>query len=147
VTDAELQVIVDETKTIDGDIEWKEDEDHSPAVEFRIDLDSPSGWPLVLCGSYNGLARTLTYAIIHRAAGRIYALDLGKDHKNPDGRLVGEKHKHRWTEQFRDKSAYRPEDITAAVEHPVEVWTQFCAEAKINHNGRLKAPPPVQGIL
>lgn len=116
-------------------------------MEFRVDVYSDSGWPLVVCGSFNGLARTLTYAVIHRGVGRVYALDLGKDHRNPSGELVGEKHKHRWTEQYRDKEAYVPDDITATVDEPVDVWKQFCFEAGINHLGVLKPPPPVQGFL
>lgn len=140
-------ILEDSSKSVDGDIDWREDEDHSPAVEFRVDVQSNSGWPLVICGSFNGLARTLTYAMIHRGVGRVYALDLGKDHRNPSGALVGEKHKHRWTEQYRDKEAYAPHDITATVDDPVEVWGQFCVEAGITHQGVLKPPPPVQGIL
>ncbi|MGH8191833.1 MAG: DUF6978 family protein, partial [Rhodanobacteraceae bacterium] len=42
---------------------------------------------------------------------RIYGLDLGKDHHNPQCNQVGEKHKHRWTDQYRDKEAYEPRDI------------------------------------
>jgi hypothetical protein len=148
VTELEFAAILnDRSKTSDGDIDWRTDEDHSPAVEFRVDVNSVSGWPLVVCGSLNGLAQALTYAVIHRGAGRIYALDLGKDHRNPTGELVGEKHKHRWTEQFRDKHAYIPPDITASVESPVDVWVQFCAEAGIRHNGTLRQPPPTQGMF
>ena len=33
-------------------------------------------------GRYNGAAGTLTYALILKTAGRIYGLDLGKDHHN-----------------------------------------------------------------
>jgi hypothetical protein len=69
---------------------------------------------------------------------------LGKAHTNPTGIIVGEVHKHRWTEQFRDKQAYEPEDITASVNEPVRVWAQFCAEARIVHNGTMREPPPVQ---
>jgi hypothetical protein len=66
---------------------------------------------------------------------------------NPDGKLVGEKHKHRWTEQYRDKEAYVPADSTEPVETPVKVWHQFCAEAKLKHIGTLKAPPAAQEDL
>jgi hypothetical protein len=148
VTETEFVAILEDvSKSIDVDIEWKGDEDHSPAVEFRVDINSTSGWPLVLCGSYNALARTLTYAMIHRAAGRVYALDLGKAHRNPTGELVGDTHKHRWTDRYRDKHAYEPKDITAGPDDPLQVWTQFCAEAKIHHGGMLHQPPPVQGFL
>jgi hypothetical protein len=66
---------------------------------------------------------------------------------NPDGRLVGEKHKHRWTELHQAKEAYVPPDITSPVSDPVAVWTQFCAEASITHNGTLQVPPASQPDL
>lgn len=145
LTQAEFEEFInDTTKQIDGDILWIEDEDHSPAVEFRVELTSNPGYPIFVKGSYNSLTEKLIYALIHRAAGRIYALDLGQDHKNPDGNLVGEKHKHRWREPYRDKEAYVPPDITAPVTDPVKVWQQFCLESKIKHNGIMQDPPPLQ---
>ncbi len=137
----------DSSKRIEGNIAWCEDEDHSPALEFRAEVLSGTGWPLFVRGSHNRLAGTLTYGLILKTEGRIYALDLGKDHHNPQCMQVGEKHKHRWTEQFRDKEAYVPHDITALVWDPVAVWEQFCAEAKIEHTGSLAQPPAVQEEL
>jgi len=138
------EIINDASKRIESDIAWDEDEDHSPAVEFRAEIASEAGYPLFVKGSYNPLTEKLTYALIHRGAGRIYALDLGQDHRNPNGQLVGEKHKHRWDENVRDKDAYVPTDITAPATEPVNVWQQFCAEARITHNGAMKSPPPTQ---
>ncbi|TKC99678.1 DUF6978 family protein [Polyangium fumosum] len=142
LTQSEFEaMIADASKRIEGDISWREDEDHSPAVEFRVEVLSNAGHPLTLKGSYNPLSGSLSYTLIHRAAGRIYALDMGKDHRNPSGVLVGEKHKHRWKERYRDKEAYVPDDITAPLTQPVQVWSQFCAEAKITHRGMLHQPP------
>ncbi|MGC9260570.1 MAG: DUF6978 family protein [Phycisphaerae bacterium] len=142
---AELEtILLDGSKTIAGDIKWSEDEDHSPATEFRAEVDSADGWPLFVRGSYNPLARALTFALILKPVGRIYALDIGKDHHNPTCQQIGEKHKHRWSEQFSDKQAYVPEDITAGVDDPVRLWEQFCTEAKIVHNGKLETPRTVQ---
>ena len=140
-------LLADATKRIDGDIDWVEDEDHSPSVEFRAEITSDAGYPLFVRGSFNKLAKALSYTLIHRAVGRIYALDMGKDHHNPSCTNVGEKHKHRYTERYRDKEAYVPLDITAPAEDPVAVWVQFCVEASIGHAGRLHAPPPVQEDL
>ncbi|MEX0761535.1 MAG: hypothetical protein WD208_03500 [Dehalococcoidia bacterium] len=137
-------LITDTSKRIDGDIAWSEDQDHSPAVEFRIEVASATGWPLFVNGSWNRLAGKLTYAMILQTVGRIYALDMGADHHNPSCTYTGEVHKHRWTELFRDKDAYVPEDITAPVAEPVEVWRQFCREAAIVHTGTLSPPPPAQ---
>lgn len=134
----------DSTKRIVGDINWSEDEDHSPAVEFRVEVESDPGYPIFVNGSYNSLAATLSYTIVHRGSGRIYALDLGKDHHNPTCTHVGEKHKHRWNEPVRDKEAYVPDDITAPATAPLTVWQQFCTEAKIQHRGIMHAPPAIQ---
>ena len=116
----EFESLIDDTsKRIVGDIAWLADEDHSPSCEFRAEVQSAAGWPLFLRGSFNPLVPALTYALIHKGAGRIYALDLGKEHRNPDDSLVGEKHKHRWNEPIRDKEAYSPSDITEPDSHPV----------------------------
>lgn len=140
------RILADDTLTIVEDIAWGEDEDHSPAREFRADVQSEAGYPLFVVGRYNPVAGTLSYSLIHRGAGRIYALDLGADHRNPDGDRTGEKHKHHWTERYRDKQAYVPEDITVSWEQPVEAWGQFCVEAGIRHEGRM-LPPAFQEEL
>ena len=80
LTDGEFaSILSDDAKRINEDLAWTEDEDHSPAFEFRVNVDSMSGWPL----------------------------------------LVGEKHKHRWSERYRDKEAYVPTDVAAPVSDPV----------------------------
>lgn len=148
ITQAEFDVLIaDSSKRIEGDIRWGEDEDHSPAVCFRAEVLSGSGYPLFIAGRYSKLAETLSFSLIHRGTGRIYGLDLGADHHNPTCEHVGEKHKHRWTDAYRDKMAYVPADITEPPEKVVEVWRQFCAEANIMHHGTLAAPPPVQTEL
>ena len=124
LTDREfVSILADETKRIQDDIAWREDEDHSPAVEFRVEIESMNGWPLVVKGYYNSSAGTLSYTLILKTTGRIYGLDLGKDHHNPQCQQVGEPHKH-----------------------PVAVWKEFCAEARIRHDGRMQ-PPAKQGGL
>ncbi len=146
LTDSEFKdFIEDSNKIIDGDIEWQEDEDHSPSVEFRVRLQSTQNYPVFVQGFYNPLKLALTYAIIHLKAGRIYGLDMGKEHPNPDRTRVGRIHKHRWTAEYQDKWAYRPLDITAPVTNPIEVWGQFCKEASIRHNGVMQNPPLGKG--
>ena len=143
-TETEMAAILDDTtKEIVGDIRWVEDEDHSPSVEFRAEIESESGYPLFVRGSHNPLAQTVTLAMIHASSRRIYALDLGKDHHNPDCQNVGERHKHRWTDTHRDKLAYVPSDITEPASNPLGVWRQFCKEARITHKGVMHAPPPL----
>lgn len=145
--DTTAAILDDTTKEIVGDIRWAEDEDHSPSVEFRAEIVSQSGYPLFVRGSHNPLAQTVTFAMIHASSRRIYALDLGKDHHNPDCHNVGEKHKHRWTDLHRDKYAYAAEDISEPATNPLGVWRQFCTEARIRHQGVIYAPPSVQSRL
>lgn len=148
LTNAEWSAILTDTsKHIPDDIGWSDDEYHSPAQQFRAEIDSSAGWPLFVKGSYNPCVMTLSYAIILKTVGRIYALDLGKDHHNPQCDRIGEKHKHKWSEQYRDKEAYVPGDITAPVSNPVKVWQQFCAEACLDHGGTLARPRKLEGKL
>jgi hypothetical protein len=146
LTNVEFESILgDLSKRIEGDIAWQEDEDHSPAVEFCAEIESDAGWPLFVRGSFNPLIPALSYMLILKTAGRVYGLDLGKDHHNPQCDQVGEKHKHKWTENLRDKEAYVPNDVTESASDPVAVWNQFCAEANLTHNGTMIAPQPPAG--
>ncbi len=143
LSDTEFSAILaNESKRIVGDIIWHEDEDRSPSVEFRAEVESDAGWPLFVRGSYNRLISALSYVVILKTEGRIYGLDLGKEHHNPQCDQVGRTHKHRWTENFRDKQAHIPDDITAPSSDPVAVWRQFCDQARLKHNGTMKSPPP-----
>src|SRR5438552_264087 len=133
MTDGEFEsLLADGTKRIEQDIAWQEDEDHSPGVEFRVQVNSDPGFPLFIKGWYNREAQTLSYSLIHRGVGRIYGLDLGKDHHNPSCPYVGETHKHRWNELMKDKEAYVPTDVAAPASDPIGVWRLFCQEATIS---------------
>ena len=132
-------IMADDSKVISGNIVW-EGGPNSAAREFRIDIESDEGYPIFIKGWYNPSSGKLSYAIIHRSVGRIYGLDLGADHQNPDGEPVGEKHKNYWAPGFRDKWAYVPTDITETWDSPVAVWVQFCAEANLRHLGTIQGP-------
>ncbi|MCC6782735.1 MAG: hypothetical protein IT457_07805 [Planctomycetes bacterium] len=142
ITQVEFETLIsDLSKCIETDIRWTDDEDHSPAVQFRAEVRSDPGYPIFVNGRFNALAGTLSFTLVHRTTGRIYGLDLGADHHNPTCNCVGEKHKHRWSDAWKDKDAYVPDDITAGVDAVRDVWRQFCDEAKITHRGRFDDPP------
>ena len=130
-------IIADNGKVIGEDITWTADT-HAYAQKFRVEVNSE--YPIFVNGWYNPFSGKLSYAIIHRSVGRIYGLDLGAEHRNPDRQLVGEKHKNYWLEGHRDKWAYVPEDITEPWSNPVAVWEQFCAEANLRHLGSMSLP-------
>ena len=130
-------IIDDNTKIILEDILW-ETVPHTSGQRFRAEIQSD--YPLSMSGWYNPASYKLSFALIHQNAGRIYGLDLGADHRNPDGVRVGEKHKNYWREGDRDKWAYVPQDITEPWDRPLEVWRQFCDEAKLRHLGIMRPP-------
>ncbi len=143
ITQQEFEAILDDgTKRIEGDLRWRNDEDHSPAQEFRVQVFSEPGWPLTVIGWWNPRSGKLSYTMRHDAAGRILGLDLGRRvaHRNPSSERLYGTHKHRWTDRFRDKQAYIPDDITAEWDQPVEVWQQFCSEVRITHLGTMDYP-------
>ena len=147
MTNEEFQAILDDdTKAIAGNISWTDDSDHSPAQEFRAEVNSTVGYPIFIEGRYNSSSGKLSLSMICRGVGRIYGLDLGADHRNPDGERIGEKHKNYWWDGARDKWAYVPDDITVSSERPVEVWNQFCAELRLTHAG-IMSPPAIQESL
>jgi hypothetical protein len=132
-------IINDRSKHISRDIEWREGR-NSPAFEFRVDINTAEGYPIFLSGWYNPASEKLSYSIIHRRIGRIYGLDLGAEHRNPNGQFIGETHKNFWVEGYRDKWAYPPNDITEPFSNPVGVWRQFCGECNLHHMGHMKTP-------
>ena len=138
-------IINDTSKVIREDISW-EGHINSSRREFRKEIESDEGYPIFLKGWYNSSSGKLSFAVIHRSVGRIYGLDLGADHQNPDGKWAGENHKNYWVRGYRDKWAYAPPDITEPWNRPVEAWRQFCAEANLTHSG-VMTPPATQREL
>ena len=51
---------------------------------------------------------------------------------------------HKWSDKYRDKKAYVPKDITESISNPAAVWRQFCAEANIQHDGKMAPLPLLQ---
>ena len=129
-------IIADDTKIITEDIAWQPSNNPQAQI-FRVDVESEN--PLFVQGWYNPFSGKLSYTIVHRDVGRIYSLDLGRGHNNPDGQPVGDKHKNYWRDGHTDW-AYVPQDITAPMNRPTEVWEQFCTEANIRHTGAMGSP-------
>ena len=141
LSQGEFEMIMqDSTKKVLQDILWAPNPDHSPALEFRVDLESAENYPIFLAGQYHSEVGKLSFALIHKKVGRIYGLDIGVGHRNPNSTRVGDCHKHRWRQEFRDKFAYEPEDITETYSNPEGVWRQFCMEANIEHSGVMRSP-------
>ena len=133
-------IVADPTKIIDGDIVWQPHPTAPPAFQFSAEITWSGPLSLAIAGWFNPATQKLTFALVARGVGRIYGLDFGRQHPNPDGELIGEMHKHRWTREHRDRSAYVPTDITAGWSEPVTAWRQFCAEANLAHAGTMVAP-------
>ena len=127
----EFNAIMLSDKRIEGNINWHEDQDRSQSARvFRADVITEGGHSLLVHGRYNARRGKLSYALILRGAGRIYALDMGREH-----RPYSDKRKH------ANEAIYDPEDITAPPTEPTQVWEQFCRESFITHLGKMAQPP------
>lgn len=141
ISQQEFEVILaDETKRVIGDIRWKEVAGQRPAQAFRAEVAADWDYSLFVVGRWNPSPGKLSYSLVLRGTGRIYGLDIGVDHKNPDGEVLEEKHKNRWRQGSRDRWAYVPVDVTAGWNRPVEAWAQFCGEASLRHVGIMFPP-------
>ena len=140
-------ILADVSKRISTRAVWHDVDDSPHAKEFRATVDSDAGYPIFVNGWFNPFSGKLSYSIIHREVGRIYGLDLGAEHRNPGGELVGETHKHRWRDGYRADWAYVPEDITESRNNPIGVWEQFCVEANLGHSGIMQPPPTESELL
>lgn len=49
--------------------------------------------------------------------------------------------------RYGDREAYAPDDVSAPASDPVAAWKEFCAEARIRHEGRMERPSATQGEL
>ena len=135
-------IMADQSKRIDGDISWEASRDGLDSMEFRMDVAAQGSQPLFVHGRYNSRTRKLSFALIcpDEGVGRIYGLDFGMTHRNPDGSRAGDPHKNYWTEGGKDSWGYTPTDITASWDDPVRAWAEFCAEARIRFSGIMRPP-------
>ncbi len=133
-------ILADPTKVVEGGIRWEDDVDHTPARVFRTEVTTDGSYSIFVVGRYNSSSEKLSYGSILRGTGRIYGLDLGRRHKNPDGEVFENRHKNRWREGHRDKCAFDPQDITEPWSRPVEVSQQFFSEANLLHLGIMYTP-------
>ena len=144
--DEEYKAIIDDdAKSISENIVWHDVPGDPAAQEFRVNVYCPAVDEMFIKGRYNPFAGKLTYALVIPGVGRIYGLDLGMNHRNPNGEYAGRAHKNYWVNGAEDRWAYAPQDITASVNDPVRVWRQFCAEANIRHTGTMTSPPISRG--
>ena len=91
---------------------------------------------LILIGSYNYRIGRFSFTILYNNEARIRALDIGTDHRNPgEKKKLGKKHKHRWTDRYKDSLAYVPRDITTGAKIK-KVFYEFLKECRIAYKGK-----------
>lgn len=143
MTDDEMTAILaDQNKRIRADIAWSRVPRRRRAWRFRVPVSTEPDLGLAVEGWVQPARGQLNYTVLMPGIGRIYALNFGHLHRDERGRVLADKHKHRWTERAGDRHAYPPDDITATAVEPGFAWIQFCAEAGLRHDGAFADPPP-----
>src|SRR5699024_10337337 len=137
-------------KEINEDIKWKRKPQNGLIYEFTVPLDLINGEQqrLLLIVNRNTKIRKFSFTIVWNGH-RIKSLDIGKDHKNPPfnkENRVGKKHKHTWTDKWRDVWAYKPDDITDGADF-TQILNEFFIECNIKCNVNIPKVPPAQEEL
>jgi hypothetical protein len=151
-TDAEFAAFLAAPKVAEGDVSWTWETNHVGTAKLSAPV--PLRWGerlLEIRGTFNSFKGAMSFAVLLRGNGenrRIYGLCHGGDrHRNPDCRMIGPLHKHRWCEKHADREAYVPGDILKPPTDLAGVWQEFCAEALIQHAGAFHLPPVRQLVL
>ena len=130
-------IMTDTSKRIEERISWKPKSSKSPAQEFHQNVLSDREWPLFIKGWWNPLSRKLSYALILRTTGRIFALDIGDCvHHNPTCQSITGAHIHEWDVETEDKIVIPAPNI-GSWNQPLEAWGLFCSLAVIIHRGKM----------
>lgn len=136
-TEADVEALLSHGAIIRDSFRWRTTGKYTYKTEAWLE-ETYEGAPVRLCGTLNSRIMNYSYALIWGGA-RVRGLDMGgRPHPNPDGQMIAPPHKHRWTDEFQARVAYRPTDIT---ETTVEgVLYQFLAECNIRFEGTYYKP-------
>lgn len=128
------------TKTIGESVIWRSQAGRTPRWRFDASVVAPGvEEPLRLVGNYGkkswGFALLLGNAPIRRCDCSL------KDHRNPDGVVIAEPHKHRWDDVHHDREAYIPDDIDFSDVN--RAFLGFLAECNVTLVGHYQPLMPV----
>lgn len=115
ITEQDVNFIMKKQKRIVGNIAWIEKPNRDQIFEFIVPLEMDNfNEKLELIVNRNEKISKFSFTIVYNGIARIKSLDIGKGHRNPPDRKenVGRKHKHTWTNEWKDQWAYCPDDIT-----------------------------------
>lgn len=79
--------------------------------------------------------KRIGFILTYRGIFNVRRFCTSRGHRNPDKTEIRGPHKHSWTDQYKDKVAYRVIDIdTSTLKMAL---TGFLKECNIVHNGRI----------
>jgi len=149
ITEQMVASIMHAPKAITEEIKWSAKRDRDHVLEFIVPIEtSDPNIKLQLVANMNTKIRKFSLTIVYNGIARIKSLDIGKGHKNPPDRRVnvGKKHKHTWTDAWKDQWAYKPDDITDGAPFEQVFW-EFLKECNITFEGNLPPVPHIQEEL
>lgn len=149
ITEQEANKLMEMPKKITSEIIWVKKPNRDEIYEFIVPLEIDNyNEKLELIVNRNEKIGKFSFTIVYNGIARIKSLDIGKGHRNPPDRKinVGKKHKHTWTDRWKDQWAYCPEDITDGA--PFEqVFKEFLLECNISTDVKLPPLPAHQKEL
>lgn len=151
ITEEEANRLIEEEKEITEEIKWRQKPQHGKIFEFVVPLQlkNNDNARLTLVVNRNTRIKKFSFTILYNGTTRIKSLDIGKGHKNPPFRRknnIGKKHKHTWTNRWKDTWAYVPDDITDGANFD-QVLQEFFVECNIKCNVEIPSLPSLQEEL
>lgn len=146
ITEQEVNHLMEAPKSIIEEIRWTSKPGREHILEFVVPIKTPNDTiKLQLVANINTKINKFSFTILYNGSIRIKSLDIGKGHRNPPDRKIniGKKHKHTWTNEWKDQWAYKPDDITDGADFDQVFW-EFLKECNISFDGELPPLPPVQ---
>lgn len=77
------------------------------------------------------------FSLLYKTSKTVRRWDKSTPHKNPDGEVLEDPHKHYWTEEHEDGFAYPVDDVTTS--NFDEAFFDFLEESNIEHNGQYQS--------
>lgn len=149
ITEQEAAYIMESPKAIVEEIKWVPKSGREYIFEFIVPIvGQVDTIKLQLVANINTKINKFSFTILYNGSVRIKSLDIGKGHRNPPDKKinVGKKHKHTWTNEWKDQWAYKPDDITDGANFEQVFW-EFLKECNISFEGELPPIPPIQEEL
>ncbi|HXX69640.1 MAG TPA: hypothetical protein VEK07_20825 [Polyangiaceae bacterium] len=128
--EATVSTILSESKTLSATV--LKFERKGPYLKARVAVQSATGYDLAVEVTCNPVVGKISACLFVKGVkpgwARIYGVDVGDDHHNPDCQMAGDPHRHnRWSVVHGCRFASPAPEFTSVTEEMVARFLQECS--------------------